>query len=49
MADIEKILEQALFDGVVYWSYCEHGYLEPDYDKCPSCQKPNPLRMGGYI
>ena len=32
-----------------YCPYCEHGYLEPDYDKCPNCEKSNPLREGGCI
>lgn len=49
MVNIEEMLEQALFDSVVYCPYCECGNLEPDYDKCPECQKANPLRMGGFI
>ncbi|MBA7515043.1 hypothetical protein ES705_07081 [subsurface metagenome] len=49
MVNIEEMLKEALFDSVVYCPYCEHGSLEPDYDKCPSCQKPNPLRKGGFI
>jgi len=49
MVNIEEMLVNAVSDGVVYCPFCEHGYLEPDYDKCPQCTKENPLRKGGFI
>jgi len=49
MVNIEEMLEDAVFSGVVYCPFCEHGHLEADYDKCPECNKENPLRRGGYI
>lgn len=49
MVDIERMLRQAVLDDVVYCPHCEHGYLEPDYKRCPNCKKTNPLREGGLI
>ena len=49
MVNIGEILRQAVDDGVVYCPFCENGYLEPDYNKCPNCEKSNPLREGGFI
>jgi len=49
MISIEEMLEEALFEGIVFCPYCEYGQLESDYHKCPECNKENPLRKGDYI
>ena len=49
MVNIEGMLKVALFEGILSCPFCEFGNLEPDYDVCPECNKPNPLRKGGYI
>jgi len=49
MVNIEEMLKVAVFDGILYCPYCEYGDLEPDYDTCPECHRPNPLRKGGFI
>lgn len=48
MVNIEEMLEQALYDGVVSCPTCQSD-LEPDYDVCPHCDKKNPLKKMGYI
>lgn len=47
--NIEKMLKDALFDGVLECPYCGYGDLEPDYDACPECHRSNPLKKRGYI
>ena len=49
MVNIKEMLRQAVEESAVYCPYCEHGYLESDYEKCPECKKTNPLRERGYI
>lgn len=29
------------------YNFCEFGVLEPDYDSCPECNKPDPLQKRG--
>lgn len=48
MVNIDRMLEEALFDGVVSCPNCESS-IEPDIDVCPHCDKKNPLRKMGYI
>lgn len=49
MVNIEQMLKKAVFDDVIYCPYCEYGLLEPDYERCPECHRPNPLRQQGLI
>ena len=46
---ILELLKVAVFDGDMYCLHCGYASLEPDYDKCPSCRKPNPLKERGMI
>jgi hypothetical protein len=48
MANLEEMLEEALFDGVASCPYWESS-MEPDYDVCPHCNNKNPLREEGFI
>lgn len=48
MGIIEEMLKEALYDGVVSCPACGTD-VEPDYDICPECEKPNPLRKMGMI
>ena len=48
MVNIDEMLKQALYDGVVECPYCSTS-MEPDSNVCPQCNKKNPLRKMGYI
>ena len=48
MQDIERLLQQAVFDSVVECPYCQFQ-LEADYRVCPECSRENPLRLLGLI
>jgi len=45
--EIEKLLEQAAIDGIIYCPKCGNS-LEPDAEKC-QCGWINPLRECGLI
>ena len=47
-SDIMRMLRNAVFDSVVECPYCDTR-LEPDYETCPMCDKPNPLMERGMI
>jgi len=46
---IEKLLEKAVLDDVIYCGFCGYEPLEPDYDVCPDCGEKNPLKTHGLI
>lgn len=46
---LEYMLRQAVMDGAIHCPYCDYFELEPDYDKCPSCHRENPLKVNGLI
>jgi predicted amidophosphoribosyltransferase len=48
MGILEEMLKEALYEGVVSCPACGTN-MEPDYDVCPECEKPNPLRKMGMI
>ncbi|MFX1501417.1 MAG: hypothetical protein ACFFDH_10695 [Promethearchaeota archaeon] len=49
MANIEKMLKVALFDGILECPYFQYSNLELNYERCPECQRPNPLGKEVYI
>lgn len=45
--ELMKLLKRAAYDRLIYCHYCGCEPLETDYDKCPICNKSNPLKEHG--
>lgn len=48
MSELEKLLEEAVIEGLIHCPKCGTA-LEPDAKKCPECGWKNPLILEGFI